>query len=92
MGYIRDNQFYMDSFDRDSTICAYATADTKEDYRLASMNNVSVNTKSYVDELREKIEQIDATLRDLLNKQQQVVSKKEDNYQYLTLNMKWESL
>jgi hypothetical protein len=104
MKYTTENDFFMDSFNRDSVSCSNAAVfpDTKNislEYAYdLSPAKVSVNSLSGIEDevnnMKDKIKELDETVREAfkmcLELKKNVVNKQK--YKYMTLNMEWEEL
>jgi hypothetical protein len=104
MKYTTENDFFMDSFNRDSVSCSNAavfpnTKDISLEYAYdLSPAKVSVNSLSSIEDevnnMKDKIKELDKTAREAfkmcLELKKNVINKQK--HKYITLNMEWEEL
>ena len=104
MTYTTENDFLMDSFNRDSVSCYNAavfpnTKDISLDISYdpspakVSIHSIS-NIEDEVNNIKDRIDELDKTVREALKMwlelKKNVINKQ--NYKYMTLNMEWEEI
>ena len=104
MTYTTENDFFMDSFNRDSVTCCNAavfpnTKDISLDipYDL-SPAKVSINSLSSIEDevnsIKDRIDELDKTAREALKMCLELKKNgiNKQKHKYMTLNMEWEEL